>query len=536
MYKPAKPVKNIIVGAGPAGIQLAYFFEKAGIDYVILERNALAGSFFDRYPLSGQLISINKPNTGSDNPDFNLRHDWNSLLSDDGPKFTDYSKDYYPDRKDLVRYLNDFAEKYKIKIKYSHAVDKIRKVNGGGYALGISEPNGKWVYRCEKLIIATGLGNPSTGSVVNNTSTVKHYGEYTADYFKKPENLAKFDNKHLLLVGNGNSAYELGNLLTPRCSTITIIGRSFKQWAMCSHYAGDLRSVYIPYYDTFLLKSLNAFNKIRWSTIIINEENSKYNVEFDCGKCKVKHRPAGIPLGGFDHVILCTGWKFDESIFEFDLSMDINDKYPAITNNYESVNNEGLFFIGALMHSHDYKKSSGGFIHGFRYLIKYFFQVNYDSGKFDTQVFDASDLNAVVRHIIYKINYTSAMYQMFSQIVDVLIYDEADEKITYLNDVHYRLVGMQPRNEGLTYIVISLEYSNREPETNITELGVQLGTIGSESRAVLIHPVIRVIKDKGIINKALIDEIHFYEEIFARFDDRERFVEKFYRTLKMFIN
>ena len=143
MYKPAKPIRNIIIGAGPAGIQLAYFFEKAGLDYVILERNEMAGSFFDRYPLSGQLISINKRHTGSDDADFNLRHDWNSLISDDGPKFTDYSKEYYPDRKDLVRYMGDFAAKYKMKIKYSHKVHKIKKVEGG-YALTVEEPGGQW--------------------------------------------------------------------------------------------------------------------------------------------------------------------------------------------------------------------------------------------------------------------------------------------------------------------------------------------------------------------------------------------------------
>jgi len=111
MYKPVKPVKNIIIGAGPAGIQLGYFFQKAGIDYVILEKAEKAGSFFDTYPHSGQLISINKKNTGSDVPDFNLRHDWNSLLSEDGPKFTTYTDAYYPDHTHLVAYMNDFANK-----------------------------------------------------------------------------------------------------------------------------------------------------------------------------------------------------------------------------------------------------------------------------------------------------------------------------------------------------------------------------------------------------------------------------------------
>ena len=72
--------KNIIIGAGPAGIQLASYFKEEGIDYLILERTQLCGSFFNVYPHSGKLISINKKYTGNDNSDFNLRHDWNSLL------------------------------------------------------------------------------------------------------------------------------------------------------------------------------------------------------------------------------------------------------------------------------------------------------------------------------------------------------------------------------------------------------------------------------------------------------------------------
>ena len=197
MYTPVTPVKNIIVGAGPAGIQLAYYFEKAGIDYIILEQNALAGSFFDRYPLTNQLISINKRNTGSTNPEFNLRHDWNSLLSDDGPKFTEYSTEFYPDRKDLVRYMNDFAAKYAMKIKYSHSVKKIRKIDGG-YSLAVNAEGNTILYECERLIIATGLGIPSKKGIIDKSKRpVKHYAEFEKNFFANKENL-----KHLCWILN----------------------------------------------------------------------------------------------------------------------------------------------------------------------------------------------------------------------------------------------------------------------------------------------------------------------------------------------
>jgi len=74
----------LIIGAGPAGLQLAALLERDGHDYAVLERGTAPGTFFIRYPRHRQLISIKKVYTGFDDPELNLRMDWNSLLSDDG--------------------------------------------------------------------------------------------------------------------------------------------------------------------------------------------------------------------------------------------------------------------------------------------------------------------------------------------------------------------------------------------------------------------------------------------------------------------
>src|SRR5690348_12722646 len=105
----------LIIGAGPAGLQLASLLERDGHDYVVLEAGSAPGTFFGRYPRHRQLISINKVWTGSDDPEFNLRSDWNSLLSDDPELlFKNYSKRYFPTADDLVRYLGDFARGLRI--------------------------------------------------------------------------------------------------------------------------------------------------------------------------------------------------------------------------------------------------------------------------------------------------------------------------------------------------------------------------------------------------------------------------------------
>ena len=75
-----KYFEYVVIGAGPAGLQIGYYLENTKKNYIIIERNQVPGSFYGRYPRNRMLISINKYFTGKKHPDFNLRHDWNSNL------------------------------------------------------------------------------------------------------------------------------------------------------------------------------------------------------------------------------------------------------------------------------------------------------------------------------------------------------------------------------------------------------------------------------------------------------------------------
>ena len=105
-------IDYLVIGAGPGGLQLGYFLERAGHNYLIVEASDAPAEFFRTFPRHRRLISINKPHTGSDDPEFNLRMDWNSLLTRTirDPLFTSYSEPLLsPAADDLVRYLADFA-------------------------------------------------------------------------------------------------------------------------------------------------------------------------------------------------------------------------------------------------------------------------------------------------------------------------------------------------------------------------------------------------------------------------------------------
>ena len=115
----------IILGAGPAGLQLAYFMEQSGWDYLVLERGDGPGHFFRTFPRHRQLISINKRHTGFDDPELKLRMDWNSLLSDDSrPLFTNYSDRFFPPAEEMVKYLEDFSTTHCLNVEYGISVER----------------------------------------------------------------------------------------------------------------------------------------------------------------------------------------------------------------------------------------------------------------------------------------------------------------------------------------------------------------------------------------------------------------------------
>ena len=74
----------------------------------------------------------------------------------------------------------------------------------------------------------------------------------------------------------------------------------------------------------------------------------------------------------YDLVVSCPGWRFSDAPFDAAVRPRLgrNGKHPDATPRFESANVPGLFFAGTLMHGADHKKSSGGFIHGFRYLVR----------------------------------------------------------------------------------------------------------------------------------------------------------------------
>jgi hypothetical protein len=200
--------------------QLAALMHKAERDYIVIERNAVAGSFFLQYPRHRVLNGINRVNTGSDDPEVNLLHDWHSLLLDDPElRFGKYSSEFYPKADDLVRYLSAVVSKLKLNVVFNTNVQSIEKPPGAGSSFQIrtssSSSNASSTtfshYKCKYTIMANGLSEPKK---LKPDKEAVIFG-----YESMPMDKAWYNGKSVYILGAGNSALETA-LHIERCCVL----------------------------------------------------------------------------------------------------------------------------------------------------------------------------------------------------------------------------------------------------------------------------------------------------------------------------
>eukprot|EP00729_Bicosta_minor_P011009 gene11009-9417_t len=394
-----------IIGAGPGGLQLGHLAQQAGWNYIIFEQSQSAGSFFESYPVHRQLISLNKRHTGRSNKDFNLRHDWNSLLdNDDASPMTARTKARWPNA-DVLK----AGDLFTLLIKKERA-----DVAAGADAAPAYE------HTCKVLVTATGLSKPNVPS----------------------------NGQSVVVLGLGNAAFETANEIGTTAAFVHVwaarkpkIGpngedmHNFLSWE--SRYVGNLRAINAGFLDAYLLKSLDGGlgplglpykykngtvaktvflgfyePKDSWSADFVQKVNgmgievyengvlTDAGAEFKIGRSELHQTARSLTVlasavtedivdemmefatrGGdphplvFDKVIRCLGWKHQTNLYTKDTAplMQANGKYPVMTSEYESVNVPGMYFAGQLGHGKDYKRSAGGFIHG--YTTRFLFRV-----------------------------------------------------------------------------------------------------------------------------------------------------------------
>ncbi|MCO5969833.1 NAD(P)-binding domain-containing protein [Actinoallomurus soli] len=463
----------LVIGAGPAGLQLGYLLEKAGRDYLILEAGPTAGHFFRTYPRHRTLISNNKVHTGWTDPELNLRADWNSLLTDDSELlFTRYSERYFPPADEMVRYLSDFAEATKLRIACDSRVVRVSR-DDEGFTV---RTEGGEVHRARRVIAATGPSKPYVPPIPG-IETAELYTDVSVDP-------ADFTDQRVLILGKGNSAFETADNLIEKAAVIHVAGPHSVRLAWQTHFVGHLRAVNNNFLDTYQLKAQNAILDGSVKNIERRDDGGYLvTVSFARANEVTKDVP-------YDRVIVCTGFRFDASIFDETCRPEliIRDRFPSLTTAWESVNVPDLYFAGTITQSRDFKKGTSGFIHGFRYGVRALHRIlesRYEGVEWPHRALPNTP-DALADAVLERVNRTSALWQQFGFLADVIAID--GDGARYLEEMPFDHVDLPDHYR------ITLDYGpdhDKHDPFDISVRRIAQSDAGRADEGHYLHPIVR---------------------------------------------
>ncbi|MET8851327.1 NAD(P)-binding domain-containing protein [Amycolatopsis sp. NPDC004625] len=465
----------LVVGAGPAGLQLAQHLGRAGRRYLVLEAGSAPGHFFETFPRHRTLISINKKHTGYADPELRMRMDWNSILADgddDPVLFTDYSDKLFPKAENLLRYLADYAAKYQLDIRYDTRVTRIRR-ESETFVLTA----GKTEFRAHRLIMATGVTKPYVPQFPG-VELIDQYVDVDVDP-------ASFTGQRVLVLGKGNSAFETADNLIERAAVVHVGGPRPVKLAWRTHFVGHLRAYNAGILDMYQLKLQHAI--LDGEVREVRKDADGYHVKFAFARADEVVKEIR-----YDRVIGCTGFRFDASLFDEDCrpQLTINDRFPAQTSSWESVNVPGLYFAGTITQVRDFKKATSAFIHGFRYgaraLAKVLDERYHDVPWPHTELPAKPD--ALTDAVITRINRTSGLYQQFGFLGDVLVVD--GDTARYLEEVPVDRVLEDPPEDAY---VVTLDYGPDHDKVDPFDFVARAAQDKANDRGEghYLHPIVR---------------------------------------------
>ena len=466
----------IILGAGAAGLQMAYCLDQAGHDYLVLESGTAPGTFFAQYPRHRKLISINKVHTGFDDLEKNRRWDWNSLLCDEPAlQFKQFSRKYWPHADDLVRYLGEFAAQHALAVRYGTDITRVSR-HGVGFRLVDAQGQ---AFTADRVIVATGVRRPYIPAIPG-IDLCENYSDVNID----PETFA---NQRVLILGKGNSAFEMAELLTETTALIHVCSPNPIKMAWDTHHVGNLRAVNNNFLDTYQLKTQNG---VLDATVHRIQRRGGQLV----ATLAYSHAEGETEDIVYDRIIVCTGFRFDAAIFDADVqpALCINDRFPAQTSAWESTNVPGMYFAGGLMQARDFKKTSSGFIHGFRYNVRALFQLleNRHHGRALPSQPLAATARACTQVVLAAVNRSSALWQQFGFLADAIRL-RADGSARYLQALPVDHLHDTLMHDTDDYFLVTLEYGAHAAPAPFQIHRPDSRDAGQAQRSQFLHPVIR---------------------------------------------
>ncbi|MET8144907.1 NAD(P)-binding domain-containing protein [Sphaerisporangium sp. NPDC005288] len=495
-------VRYLIIGAGPAGLQLSYYLQRAGADYLTLEREQAPGGFFRRFPRHRRLISLNKVHTTEKDPEILLRWDWNSLLSDSSElTFPRYSQEYLPCADDLVRYLADFQREHALNVRYGTPVERVEKTGG----VFLAHLAGGEVVRAECLIVATGWGGPNIPDIPGI--------ELAMGYEDVPTSGEQFTDKRVLIIGKGNSAFETAHSMLGDAAIIHLASPSPVTLAWNTKHPGNVRGQYGALLDSYWFKTLHGVLECTVDRIWREGDAYKAAITYTLAEGEQA-------LLEYDAVIRCTGFTMDTSLFGESCRPELtpSGRMPAIRPDFQSANVDGLYFAGTLMQARDFKRASSAFIDGFRYNLRTMAALlaeRYESVPLDRQALPP-DPGRLTATMLDRVNWSSALWTQFEYLCDAYVVNPDAGTVTHYQDLPEDYAAERFAEHPLCFTVTLRWGRDRHDDVFAIK---RHPTPERAHESAFLHPVVRVWR-----HGEQVAERHLLEDLLAQWRDPVRHV------------
>lgn len=184
----------------------------------------------------------------------------------------------------MLRYLSTYASKYELNphIHFNVAVGKVARAQearragplrlrfrllleaSGDAASSLPHAAQTASLGCGVVVVAAGLPDPAYPRSAPGFEFTEGYEDFD------PATAAeKYRNKRVLILGTGNSAFEVANNISGVANIVQLCSRNPPRFSWQTHYAGDVRSINAAFLDMYQLKSQHYMD-----TCIVSSETS----------------------------------------------------------------------------------------------------------------------------------------------------------------------------------------------------------------------------------------------------------------------